>query len=680
MKSNNLKRAAALGLAALMLAPSATFAKEFKDVKKKNNKYSWAYDAIDILSDKNVISGHPDGEFKPGESVSLEELLQLIKQVLRPSDEEIKNATTKYSKMAKDNGVNKWAEEAVCLALDRGYLDENSLKKANERGFFKISQREYPSRGDIAIFFARALQLSPNGNTNLLKHNDKDKLSDTLKGYLSSLVEAKIFTATGSDGNFEGDRPITRAETAIITKASFDYAEKNKIEAKTEKMKGTVVLSSKLNNVNVVIIENKGTKYSFDIDNNTKYKLKDKDIKLEDIKAGQEVEIEYTKAKTGEREGTAKTITVTNAMLDMVGYVNSKGNNQITLRYRDNSDSLNFRTTSKISTSDTKTFDLDKNVKIKAYGKDLKLEDIAVDDLVEFKTNADNKITEITVFPKEAYVKGQIVSMENTNKDKASIKLKLSDGKTYEFYITNETNRLNDVSLNDNVTFYVKYKVLIGKSDDQNNGLAMGRVRNVSLYETTFDYYRKSSDPYIELELNSGGYKTYSLVKDPIIREGGIRVNSVTEDFLRGKTVNLKLNDNGKVEEINIVNKDLQFNTMFQVLRANKTSNQFNTYAVTLKVIQSDNNRIKPGETINLSLEGNVLLNDVFLANGYLDERSNIQQLNIEEVVGNTGYYELDQVNSIRERRNFYTFKQLERNSSRNTDSSSRNSDVFTYK
>lgn len=679
MKSNNLKRAAALGLAALMLAPSATFAKEFKDVKKKNNKYSWAYDAIDILSDKNVISGHPDGEFKPGESVSLEELLQLIKQVLRPSDEEVKNATDKYSKLAKDNGVNKWAEEAVCLALYRGYLDENSLKKASERGFFKISQREYPSRGDIAIFFARALQLSPNGNTNLLKHDDKDKLSDTLKGYLSSLVEAKIFTATGSDGNFEGDRPITRAETAIITKASFDYAEKNKIEAKTEKMKGTVVLSSKLNSVNVVIIENKGTKYSFDIDNNTKYKLKDKDIKLEDIKAGQEVEIEYTKAKTGEREGTAKTITVTNAMLDMVGYVNSKGNNQITLRYRDNSDSLNFRTTSKISTSDTKTFDLDKNVKIKAYGKDLKLEDIAVDDLVEFKTNADNKITEITVFPKEAYVKGQIVSMENTNKDKASIKLKLSDGKTYEFYITNETNRLNDVSLNDNVTFYVKYKVLIGKSDDQNNGLAMGRVRNVSLYETTFDYYRKSSDPYIELELNSGGYKTYSLVKDPIIREGGIRVNSVTEDFLRGKTVNLKLNDNGKVEEINIVNKDLQFNTMFQVLSAQKTSYEFKTYDVSLKVIQSDNNRIKPGRIINLTLEGNVKLKDVFLANGYLDENSNISQLNVEEVVGNTGYYELDQVNGIRERRKFYTFKQLERDSSRNSFTSGGNGNIYTY-
>lgn len=32
MKSNNLKRAAVLGLATIMLVPSATFAKEFKDV------------------------------------------------------------------------------------------------------------------------------------------------------------------------------------------------------------------------------------------------------------------------------------------------------------------------------------------------------------------------------------------------------------------------------------------------------------------------------------------------------------------------------------------------------------------------------------------------------------------------------------------------------------------------
>lgn len=655
MKSNNLKRAAALGLAALMLAPSATFAKEFKDVKKKNNKYSWAYDAIDILSDKNVISGHPDGEFKPGESVSLEELLQLIKQVLRPSDEEIKNATTKYSKMAKDNGVNKWAEEAVCLALDRGYLDENSLKKANERGFFKISQREYPSRGDIAIFFARALQLSPNGNTNLLKHNDKDKLSDTLKGYLSSLVEAKIFTATGSDGNFEGDRPITRAETAIITKASFDYAEKNKIEAKTEKMKGTVVLSSKLNNVNVVIIENKGTKYSFDIDNNTKYKLKDKDIKLEDIKAGQEVEIEYTKAKTGEREGTAKTITVTNAMLDMVGYVNSKGNNQITLRYRDNSDSLNFRTTSKISTSDTKTFDLDKNVKIKAYGKDLKLEDIAVDDLVEFKTNADNKITEITVFPKEAQVSGKIISLDTSNKDKAYLKIRLKDNKDYELYITSETKDLDKITLNDNVNLYVNYKVVRGLASNYNNGDVSGEVISYSGDESSFTNRRYNR--YINIRTKDGYNKSYYLADRYEIKTySGARQTQVTEDYLRGKNVILTLDKYGDVELITIVDSNLQFSGMFQVVSTVDVGYNYNIYKIGLRVIQSDNEKLKPGKTLYFQTSQKLDLYDVLSFDGYLNSDGEIISDSNNSWIGNPRQY-LNTANRVTRKSDFEDYR-----------------------
>ena len=76
-------------------------------------------------------------------------------------------------------------------------------------------------------------------------------MSDSLRGYLASLIEAGIFTSTGSDGKFEGDRPITRAETAIITKASFDYAARNTVSSKVEKKKGTVILSSKLNNVKI---------------------------------------------------------------------------------------------------------------------------------------------------------------------------------------------------------------------------------------------------------------------------------------------------------------------------------------------------------------------------------------------------------------------------------------------
>ena len=618
MKSNNLKRAAVLGLATIMLVPSATFAKEFKDVKR-DNKYAWAYNAIDVLSDKDVISGHPDGEFKPGDSVSLEELLQLIKQVLNPSADEIKTAKEKYSKTAKDNGVNSWAEDAVCLALHRGYLNESALKKAYERGFFKINGREYPSRSDIAIFFARALNLNANGNTTLLRHKDQSTMSDSLRGYLASLIEAGIFTSTGSDGKFEGDRPITRAETAIITKASFDYAARNTVSSKVEKKKGTVILSSKLNNVNVIIIEVDKQKYSFDLDNNTKFKLKDKDIKLEDIRAGQEVEIEYIKSNSVDREGTAKTITVTNAMLDMVGYVNSKGTNEITLRYRDNSTSIDFRTTSKISTSDTKTFTLDSNVKIKAYGKDLKLADVDVDDLVEFKTNSDNKITEMTVFPKEAQVKGKITSLDTSNKDKAYLKIRLKDNKDYEFYITSETKDLNKITLNDDVNLYVNYKVVKGlASNYDNNGNVTGEVIAYSGVESSFTNRRYNR--YIDIRTKDGYTKTYYLADRYEIKSyNGYKQTQVTESYLRGKDVILSLDNYGDVETITIVDSNLQFSGMFQVISNLDVGYNYNVYKIGIRVIQSDNEKLKPGKTLYFQTSQKLELYDVLSFDGYLN-------------------------------------------------------------
>ncbi|MGF0094909.1 S-layer homology domain-containing protein [Peptoniphilus sp. SGI.035] len=637
MEFKNLRRVASIGLATIMLAPSATFAKEFKDVKK-NNRYSWAYNAIDILSDKNVISGHPDGEFKPGDSVSLEELLQLIKQVLNPSDEELKTAREKYSKIAKENGVNSWAEDAICLALHRNYLNESALKKASERGFFKINQREYPSRGDIAIFFARALNLDAKGNTNLLRHKDQNKMSDTLKGYLASLVDAGIFSATGSDGNFEGDRSITRAETAIITKASFDYASKNTISSKTEKKKGTVILSSKLNNVNVIIIETNNQKFSFDIDSNTKYKLKDKDIKLEDIKAGQEVEIEYLKSNKNDREGTAKLINVTNAKIEMVGYVNSKGTNEITLRYRDNSDTLNFRTTSKISTSDTKTFTLDSNVKIKAYGRDLKLDEIKVDDLVEFKTNNDNKITEMTVYPNEAQLRGKITSIDTTNRDKSYLKIRLKDNKDYELYITNETKDLDKITLNDNVDLYVNYKVVMGLSSNYKNGDISGEVVGYSGDESSFTNRRYNR--YIDIKDKYGSTKKYYLAdRFEIKTYNGAKQTQVTENYLRGKNVILTLNNYGEVDTITIIDSSLQFSGMFQVVSNERTGSSFNVYKVGLRVIQSDNDNLKPGKTLYFQTNQNLELYDVLSFDGYLNYYGEIISDSNNKFLGNPREY-----------------------------------------
>ena len=306
-------------------------------------------------------------------------------------------------------------------------------------------------------------------------------------------------------------------------------------------------------------------------------------------------------------------------MLDMVGYVNSKGTNEITLRYRDNSTSIDLRTTSKISTSDTKTFTLDSNVKIKAYGKDLKLEDVNVDDLVEFKTNADNKITEMTVFPKEAQVKGRITSLDTSNKDKASLKIRLKDNKDYEFYITSETKDLNKITLNDDVNLYVNYKVVKGlASNYDNNGNVTGEVIAYSGVESSFTNRRYNR--YIDIRTKDGYTKTYYLADRYEIKSyNGYKQTQVTESYLRGKDVILSLDNYGDVETITIVDSNLQFSGMFQVISNLDVGYNYNVYKIGIRVIQSDNEKLKPGKTLYFQTSQKLELYDVLSFDGYLN-------------------------------------------------------------
>lgn len=664
MKSNNLKKATVTILASAMLLPSVVSAKEFSDVTR-TNKFSWAYNDIDILSDKGIIKGYPDGTFKPDDSVSFEEVMELISQVLKPSDLEVNEARKKFEKTLNDSNVDDWAKNAVSLALSRGYLTESNLENAYKQGLLKRNDKSYPIRTDIAIFFAKALNLDPNGDQNLLRHKDVNEMKSNLRGYLASLIKADIFASTGSDGYFQGDRPIKRSEMAKITRASFDYISRNPIQ--TNKLKGKVLLSSKLNNINLIVIESNNKKYTFDIDNTTKFQLKGKDAKFEDVKSEQEVEIEYVKSNDATKEGIAKVVNITNSMQNLVGYVNSKDTNKLTIRYRENSDSINFRTTSKISTSDTNTFELSSNVKIKAYGKDIKIDDIRVDDLLEFKVGTDNKITEITVFPKEANVKGKVVYLDRTNKDKASLKLRLSNNKDYELYITNDTKNINDISYNDEVNLYVNYKVVIDKAQNNNNNNELvGKV--ISVEDRTY-----RNDGYIRLELTNGNVVKYPIDYSPRVyaNQGSLQNSQYPLFNLNGKSVSLKLDNRGYVSEINIVNSNSIFSAMFQVVTKANEGYQFEVYDVTMRVIQSTNDRIRLNDFVDFRSEKDYKEKTVLTLDGYLNNDNKMVITEIREE-GRPDYF-LDSDTRYRKSKNdFSSYNSFIRNNNNNYTNSNR--------
>lgn len=629
MTNIKLKKALAVGLSAVTLLSTSVYAKSFSDVKKVGS-YSWAYDAIDVLSNNDVISGYPDGTFKPETPVSLPEVLQLLIQVVNPSEDEVKEADKKFGKFVDENSKVSWAKKALTLSLYKDIISEAEFKDAASKGFFDNSNK-YPNRADIAAFFARGLKLSSKGDESYLKHKDKNKISDNVRGYLASLVKEGIFSSTGSDGYFDGNRAIKRAEAAIITQKGFEFVKRNPLTVKTESMTGKVILASKLNNVNVLIIEKDSSKYSFELNQATSYKIQGKAAKFEDLQSGQTVKVEYEKTNDNDKLGLAKVIDITSSSSNMVGYVNSKGNKQLTIRYRDNSSSIDFRTTGKISTADTKIFDLASDVKITAYGNKIDFDKIAVDDLVEFKTDSNNKITEINVFPKNADVRGKVSDIKSSKTD-GYIKLKLNDNKDYTFYLTSSSsNSLLDIRKDDSVTINVNYKVAIDLSSN------VGNISGTISYFDSGSYFNRG---YLKIKDSSGNEKSYDLADNfKFENNSGSATNPQMRDYdYRGLSVSLVLDSSGRVTKIIRTDKNNQFSARAQVISFNSASNPFNysQYDVKVKVINSDNRNVILGQTYDIrGIDRSLSLYDILDISGYIS--SNGQPI-IEYTSFNTHY------------------------------------------
>lgn len=220
----------ALILAALTLAiqSPAAYAARFTDVETSH----WAYGYISEMADKNVLKGYPDGSFKPDRYVSLPEIFLLIKGVKQPSEAVLSQAKLSYGDLARACDVPDWAVESAAYALDRGIMTPKQLKAAQAAGQFKTKDVIYPARKEVAAYYARALNLKDIKDHSDLKVKDLDRMGTVSNeideqipaaDYVAALVKEGIFSAEGSDGFFQGDRPVRRSEMAKISKKAGDY-------------------------------------------------------------------------------------------------------------------------------------------------------------------------------------------------------------------------------------------------------------------------------------------------------------------------------------------------------------------------------------------------------------------------------------------------------------------------
>jgi len=115
--------------------------------------YSWCYKHVELLYDKGIVEGYPDGFYRPATWVSRDQMaVYMARAVADPVGEE---GLEGYTPPAKPSFLDADAEHWAYKHIE--YCAENSIVAGYADGFYRPSKRV--TRDQMAVYIARAFQL-----------------------------------------------------------------------------------------------------------------------------------------------------------------------------------------------------------------------------------------------------------------------------------------------------------------------------------------------------------------------------------------------------------------------------------------------------------------------------------------------------------------------------------------
>jgi hypothetical protein len=185
----------------------------------------WAYNAIKDLNNRQVLSGYPDGKFRPDRVVTRAELAKIM--VLAAGLEPSKTSVSTFT----DLKANDWATPYVEAAKDylNGYTrSDGSL----------VYDPDAPAlREDITVALVK---LKGYNKTRLVDQSiiqamftDFDGISDFAKNYVALAVDNNLVSGF-PDETFKPQQPVTRAQAAAMLWRAYQQGNDNKIETYTK--------------------------------------------------------------------------------------------------------------------------------------------------------------------------------------------------------------------------------------------------------------------------------------------------------------------------------------------------------------------------------------------------------------------------------------------------------------
>ncbi|MBD2872054.1 InlB B-repeat-containing protein [Paenibacillus arenilitoris] len=169
----------------------------------------WAEARIEQAVTAGIVSGYPDGTFRPKQTVTRAEFIVLLMRVLRP--EKGQAAELPYSDA---DTIEAWAAESVAQAVQAGIVS------GFEDGSFRPDAEM--TRAEMAVMLANALG-NPDGESAATRFEDEERIPAWAKGAVNAVSELGI--VQGSANRFNPAGKTTRAEAVTVLLNLLDTRE-----------------------------------------------------------------------------------------------------------------------------------------------------------------------------------------------------------------------------------------------------------------------------------------------------------------------------------------------------------------------------------------------------------------------------------------------------------------------
>lgn len=170
----------------------------FSDVSASN---SWAYEEIEEMHAKGIVTGYLDGTFRPKNPIRRDHVAVMMSRTVQ---------------MAEREPFKAFAD----VPQDYEYFEQ--IKAVQQSGIFSGNQSGFNplgilTRAQMAKVLVKAFDLQLSGS-----HPFPDvKAGHWAEAYVGVLYQTGI--TTGSDGNFRPEDPVTRAELAVFISRALAY-------------------------------------------------------------------------------------------------------------------------------------------------------------------------------------------------------------------------------------------------------------------------------------------------------------------------------------------------------------------------------------------------------------------------------------------------------------------------